>query len=213
MPDSPAKPEEPKRIDFLVTPDVPVYRPFLGIDIARVATYWSDVEYHWAVAYIYLLAEPRDKDAFSAYFSMRDWRKRKQLFFNQAQARSLPGLLKQEAQNLYAEFEERARARNTVVHGTWAYSPQREDVIYLAQPRELGVQVNRVFTGIENIAKGRRGEVSVDLGRGAYDEWDHARFEAVIAEMVAYKNRVMEYGNRVSAHSLAVLTRRLWPGT
>ena len=201
-------------IEMRLTPDTPVYRPQFGLHIARVASYWSDVELYWAIAYTYLLANT-DKDAFATYYSLRDWRRRKSEFFKAADAHRLPGPLKSEAHDLYAEFDARARDRNRIVHGTWAWSPQYDDSIFLAQPRQLGSQLNRVFTALINI--GQRPEqyptVAVDLGRGTYERWTHQDFEDSVAEIRAFAARVSDLGNRILSHSLEVVIRRLRPGT
>ncbi len=198
---------------FHLTPDVPVHRLYLGMDIARVATYWSDLELHWAIAYTYLLAGKNDVEAFTEYYNLRDWRKRRKQFFDQAKAHRLPAQLRDEATNLYTEFEALAKSRNRIVHGAWAWSEEHNDSVFLAQDRNFGSNLNRVFTGIEKIANHpkRYPELSFNLARGSYEEWTHSDFEAVIGEIAALRNRLMDFGSKVVGHSLEALTRRLRP--
>jgi hypothetical protein len=196
-----------------LTPDAPVHRPLLGLDVARIASFWSDVELHWSVAYAYLLVGKNEIDAFAAYYSLRDWRKRRKLFFEQVKIHRLPPDVRDEALDLYAEFESLAVARNRIIHGAWAWSEKAPDSIFLAQPSNLGVQLNRVFTGIEKIANrpDRYKQVSVNLAKGHYEEWTHADFEDEIKKIFEFRGKVDALGSKVLAHSLEALLRKLKP--
>ena len=196
---------------FHLTPDAPVHRPHLAIDIARVATYWSDVELFWSIAYAYLMSGKNDTDAFAEYYGLRDWRKRRKLFFSQAKTHSLPSILRDEATDLYTEFEKTAHARNRIVHGTWAWSEEHPDSLFLAQARSLGSNLHRVFTALSKIAERPRRypQLSVNLSRGPYEEWSHQDFEDAVAEIRDLRTRVDDFGNKVAAHSLEVFVRKL----
>jgi hypothetical protein len=145
-------------------PDAVIYRPHLAIDIARIASYLSDLELQWSIAYAFLLGG-QEEGAFAEYYELRDWRKRRRQFSNAAVIRKLPGPLKAEAADLYVEFERLAILRNTIVHGVWAYSTKFDQTIFLAHPRQLGTQINRVFTVLKKMAKWpqRYPQLSVDL--------------------------------------------------
>jgi hypothetical protein len=196
-----------------LTPDTPVHRPYLGLDIARIATFWGDLELHWSVAYAYILVGKSEADAFAEYYSLRDWRKRRKLFFEQAKLHRLPSDVRDEAQALYAEFEALAATRNRIVHGAWAWSEKHPDSIFLAQPRNLGVQINRVFTAMEKVAKRpqRYPRESVNLAKGHYEEWNHADFEAEVKRIFEFRQKVDIFASKVLAHSLAALERKLRP--
>lgn len=196
---------------FHLTPDTPVYRPHLGVDLARVTHYWSDIELFWSIAYAYLMAGKDDVAAFTEYYNLRDWRKRRKQFFDQAKKHGLPSNLKNEATDLYAEFESLAITRNRIAHGNWAWSERHNDSIFLAQPRSIGINVNRIFTAMHNIAHrpDRYSTVSVDFNRGPYEEWTHADFEKVVSDFLAFRDKVSAFADKVVAHSLRVFSGRL----
>lgn len=188
-----------------------MHRPALGIDIARVASYWSDVELFWSLAYSYLLAGKGDVAAFTEYYNLRDWRKRRKQFFDQAKKHGLPAKLRDEATDLYTEFETLAITRNRIVHGNWAWSEEHEHSIFLAQPRSLGVNVNRIFTAMQKIAHRpeRYPQISVDFNRGPYEEWTHEDFEKVVADISAFRQKVFALANKIVGHSLGVFAKTL----
>lgn len=181
-----------------LTPDAVVHRPHLAIDVARVATYWSDLELHFGIAYTYLVGE-RDKDAFAAYYALRDWHKRKRMFDKEARDRGLPGPLKAAGHALYDEFEVLAALRNSVVHGAWAYSPEHELSLFLAQPRELGWNILRALRSVDKVvvSPDRYPSLSVDLSPQTYAEYRHEDFEEIIAKISALRLKIIEFENGI----------------
>ena len=181
-----------------LTPDAVVHRPHLAIDVARVATYWSDLELHFGIAYTYLVGE-RDKDAFAAYYALHDWHKRKKMFDKEALDRGLPGPLKAAAHALYEEFQPLAALRNSVVHGAWAYSPEHELSLFLAQPRELGLNIVRALRSVGKVVVSpeRYTSLSVDLSPKTYAEYRHEDFEEIIAKICAMRLKIIEFENAI----------------
>ena len=132
------------------------------------------------------------------------------MFMKTAQQRKLPGELKSEGHRLYEEFELLARDRNRIIHGTWAWSEQYVNSLFLVQPRSLGIQLNRVFSGIHNIATRPQqySSVSIDLSRGTSDEYTHDDFEEVVRKITELRAKIMSYGNKVLAHTLNLRFKR-----
>ena len=193
-------------------PDALAHRPALAVDIARVAGYWSDVELQWTITYTYLLGGS-DQDAFSEYYGLRDWRKRRSLFKRAASEHKLPGPLKAEAETLYGEFEQLSTIRNRVVHGAWAWHPKYEDALFLAQPRYLGENINQVFKKVKMMARHPKPQVSHDLGRGVYDLYKHEDFEEIVKQISDFKPKLLDLGQRILTQSINVLVRTLLPRT
>lgn len=196
--------------DMHISADVPLHRPYLGLGIARVATYWSELEMDWAITYTHVLGN-RDKDAFAEYFSLRDWKKRRKLFFNAADKHKLPGPLKTLAFNLYTEFEALALERNRVIHGVWAYKDGCNNSIFLAQTRNIGGQLNRIFTALYNVSvrPQQYPQVSVNLSHGTYDEYTHEDFEELVDKIRNLMVKVLDLSQQTLNHSLGHVVKSI----
>lgn len=125
-----------------VGPPALVAREKLALEIAVVASWWSDLESFIGMIYAAMLYG-EEPSAFANFYRMKTIDLRRELFYSVAEEKLTPDL-KAEAEALFAAMREVAGSRNAVVHGTWLSLEGREDSLFLADPKEMSIKLNEI---------------------------------------------------------------------
>ena len=111
-----------------LSPATIVERPHLAIDIANIASHWSKFNSTLALMYTYLLFG-QEPSAFEFYHDLVDLSLKKKAFTVAAKGKLSETLMK-EVDALYTDIRKVAKARNDVIHATWATTPSKSEFAF-----------------------------------------------------------------------------------
>jgi hypothetical protein len=186
-----------------MSPAVVVERANLGISIANIASHWTKLESTLSLMYTYLLFG-QEETAFRFYHQLIDLNLRKNAFMSGAEDK-LPKELIDEIDKFYSEVRRLAKARNTVIHGTWAIVESKPNSLLLCDPKDLNAKVNQVCRHVLRMARNRGSSppnVSVDLTPDQFIEYKHSDLDGITRRIIALDAKGTVLANKVLAHSV-----------
>jgi hypothetical protein len=185
-----------------MNPGCLMQRPDVALGIALIASHWAELEGMLGIMYTYLLCG-QEPTAFENYFSQRDWTKRRAMFRMSAKLKLTPELLA-ETDDLYDKVASAANERNTIVHGLWATTDSKDRALLLANPREIGEKVNRIFATLLWMQRnpGKLTAFSQDITPDDYKTYNQTDLQNTLNRLISLRERVSTVSDKVLAQSL-----------
>jgi hypothetical protein len=177
-------------------------RPNIALGIALIASHWADIELLLGIMYTYLLAG-QEPTALSNYFSQRDLNKRRAMCHHAAKLKLSPDLVS-ELSDLYDKVSKVATERNTIVHGLWAITDSKPDSVLLAEPKEVGSRVDKIFATLLWMKRypGKITTFKQDISPDDYMEYKPSDLQNTLLRIIELNGQVKVVAEKVLAQSL-----------